>query len=444
MRTKRKVMTVLLVLLLLVSIVPMQAGAKRDVTSMLEEAKQGVALIYAMASRGTEWVGGFGTGFAVGKAGKESDTFVTNWHVATVLGASQSADVKIRVWILQDNWSINQANGEPDPAHAVECNVLRTTTGYPDYAIIKTQGPIKGYKALPLMESGKVKDGTQVYALGYPSTVAAVNPNLYEITTTNGMISQHMQYAPADNTWVLTHTAQIAQGNSGGPLLAENGAVVGINTYGMVYEDDSRYYAIYTDYAMEGLRELGIPFTEYGNGIFDGLLANLNWTVIAIAVAVLMAMGGGVVLLLVIQGNKKQELARQQAEAQRRQQEEAERQRAREEEERRRAKEEERRKAQAPVANLRLNGFTTYPIPASGATIGRDRSCTIVLPANAPGVSARHCMLEIRDGRLILMDMNSSYGTIVHGKRIPAGTPVALKIGSSFSLGSDKYTFTVC
>lgn len=175
------------------------------------------------------------------------------------------------------------------------------------------------------------------------------------------MISQHMQYAPADNTWVLTHTAQIAQGNSGGPLLAENGAVVGINTYGMVYEDDSRYYAIYTDYAMEGLRELGIPFTEYGNGIFDGLLANLNWTVIAIAVAVLMAMGGGVVVLLVIQVNKKQELARQQAEAQRRQQEEAERQRAREEEERRRAKEEERRKAQAPVANLRLNGFTTYP-----------------------------------------------------------------------------------
>ena len=45
MRTKRNVMTVLLVLLLLVSIVPMQAGAKRDVTSMLEEAKQGVALI---------------------------------------------------------------------------------------------------------------------------------------------------------------------------------------------------------------------------------------------------------------------------------------------------------------------------------------------------------------------------------------------------------------
>lgn len=168
MRTKRKVMTVLLVLLLLVSIVPMHAGAKRDVTSMLEEAKQGVALIYAMASRGTEWVGGFGTGFAVGKAGKESDTFVTNWHVATVLGASQSADVKIRVWILQDNWSINQANGEPDPAHAVECNVLRTTTGYPDYAIIKTQGPIKGYKALPLMESGKVKDGTRFMRWAIP------------------------------------------------------------------------------------------------------------------------------------------------------------------------------------------------------------------------------------------------------------------------------------
>ena len=51
---------------------------------------------------------------------------------------------------------------------------------------------------------------------------------------------------------------------------------------------------------------------------------------------------------------------------------------------------------------------------------------------------------EYRGGQLILVDLNSTYGTYIHGKRIPANTPVALKSGSSFCLGSEKCRFTVC
>ena len=103
------------------------------------------------------------------------------------------------------------------------------------------------------------------------------------------------------------------------------------------------------------------------------------------------------------------------------------------------------RRQQEQNQRVRLRTFDGRVIPVgNGATIGRDPGCTIVLPEKSPGVSRIHCRLEMRNDQLILTDLNSTYGTLVHGKRIPAGMPVALKTGSAFSLGSDKYTFTVC
>lgn len=133
------------------------------------------------------------------------------------------------------------------------------------------------------------------------------------------------------------------------------------------------------------------------------------------------------------------ELERQRQEESRRREVE----RRRQEEERRRL-EEQRRREEATKATLRMNGGRVYPVRAAGGTMGRDKSCIVILPENAAGVSRVHCQLEFRGEQLVLTDLNSSYGTIIHGKRIPPNTPVALKTGSSFSLGSEKYTFTVC
>lgn len=443
----KKILSLVMTAVLLFALLPLNAAAEEDdFPTVLAEAKKGVAQIYGVGDDGQTLSSWVGTGFAVGEEGEDSDVFLTNWHVVT--GNGEYTESQVRIWILQENCSIDEYTGEPDPSRSITCEVLKTTTGYPDYAIIRATESISGYKALPLLSSEEIQDGTTVYALGYPAVVGSASASHYgidDITATDGIVSQHMQYALEGNTWVLMHTAQISGGNSGGPLITEKGAVVGLNTYGFGESEENmnRYCAVYIDYAIEGLDELDIHYDIFGEESSDSD-EELNLVPIMIGGAAVLVVA--VVMLIILQNKKKKEEARRRMEAQRRREAELRRQeeeRRRQEEERRR-QEELRRREQAVKASLRLNGGAVYPVRAIGGTIGREKDCMIVLPENVPGVSRNHCKLEFRGNQLVLTDLNSTYGTFIHGKRVPPNTPVALKPGSSFSLGSDKITFTVC
>ena len=249
---------------LLMTILVMPVSA--DFPEVLAQAKKGIAQLYVLGDDGRELWGSIGTGFAVGKAGEDSDTFLTNWHVVTIEGRFSLEQT--RIWILRENCTISEFTGEPDPTRSVECEVLKTTSGNPDYAIIRAKSPLGGYQALPLLSSKEIQDGTHVYTLGYPGIVGKMSAHQYgidDITATDGIVSQHMQFVLADNTWVLMHTAQISGGSSGGPLITENGAVVGINTFSFGEDEGNanRYCSVYIDYAMEGLDELGISYDLY-------------------------------------------------------------------------------------------------------------------------------------------------------------------------------------
>lgn len=446
----KKIVSLLMVAVLLFIAVPLNAAAEEeDFPTILAEAKKGVAQIYGLGDNGNTVSSWVGTGFSVGKEGKDSDVFLTNWHVVTGNGAYSESEV--RIWILQEDCVINESTGEPDPNRSIPCEILKTTSGYPDYAIIQATEDISGYKALPLLSSEDIKDGTTVYALGFPAVVGSASASHYginDITATNGIVSQHMQYALEGNTWVLMHTAQISGGNSGGPLITEDGAVVGLNTYGFGEHEENmnRYCAVYIDYAIEGLDELDLRYDIFGekSSWFKLDLDSDETKILLVGIggAVVVA---AVVLIIALQKKKqREEEERRRQEAQRRREAEMRREEERRrQEEARRRQEEQRRKEQEVKANLRLNGGANYPVRAAGATIGREKSCTIALPENAAGVSRVHCKLEFRGGQLVLTDLNSSYGTFIHGKRVPANTPIALKSGSSFSLGSDQITFTV-
>src|SRR5687768_11938878 len=76
----------------------------------------------------------------------------------------------------------------------------------------------------------------------------------------------------------------------------------------------------------------------------------------------------------------------------------------------------------------------TMPLPDAGeVVIGRQEGCDLALPD--PTVSRRHALLRI-SSELLLIDLGSSNGTYVEGRRLQEGEVAALRIGSSFMLGS--------
>ena len=143
---------------------------------------------------------GSGSGFIIDPSG----IAVTNAHVVEGAG---SIDVYV--------------GGATDPINAKilgvsECN---------DLAVIDLNG-----EAFPFLSwaSDAVKAATNVWAAGFPLG----DP---QYTIVDGSIAK--EKAEGDTAWAsldftLQHTAQIQPGNSGGPLITEDGRVVGVNYAG--------------------------------------------------------------------------------------------------------------------------------------------------------------------------------------------------------------------
>ena len=104
-----------------------------------------------------------------------------------------------------------------------------------DVAILKMEGETE----FPTARVGEDKDlrvGSQVYVLGYPA-VATFHPlisgsSVAEATLTRGLVSAKKKMRGG---WeVLQTDASITHGNSGGPVINEQGEVIGLATFGSI------------------------------------------------------------------------------------------------------------------------------------------------------------------------------------------------------------------
>lgn len=106
---------------------------------------------------------------------------------------------------------------------------------------------------------------------------------------------------------------------------------------------------------------------------------------------------------------------------------------------------EEASKARVALACIggALQGMT-FPI-SSRVVIGRDpKHCSIIYPKDAHGISSVHCAAEpTADGRIILIDLGSTYGTMAGGQQLTAGKGVTLHPGDAFTLGGKENVFEV-
>ena len=195
-----------LVLLLLV-------GAPLSWSVDIDEADSATVVIFVLDEKGDYL--GHGSGFFVTNDGH----ILTNAHV--VNGK--------RVHSIVINGKSIRKGGLP----------ARKVWVVPEYdvAVLKAEKP-SSIKPLRLL-SERIGKGANVWSLGYPGkqienmiTFGESGVD-WDATLTSGIVSRIFKGTGGLNERELTviqHTAEISQGNSGGPLLDECGNVVGINT----------------------------------------------------------------------------------------------------------------------------------------------------------------------------------------------------------------------
>ena len=141
-----------------------------------------------------------GSGFVVDKDGH----IVTNYHV--VQGAT-------RVEVSFSNQD------------TVKATIVGTDPST-DLAVLKVDVPAKALTPLALANSDVVRVGDPVVAIG--------NPFGLERTVTAGIVSALQREVRSPNNYTIDHVIQTAapinSGNSGGPLIDAQGAVIGVNS----------------------------------------------------------------------------------------------------------------------------------------------------------------------------------------------------------------------
>ncbi len=187
---------------------------------------------------------GHGSGFAVGEAGSDAQYFVTNYHV---IDADPYA-----MLIVTDNIS-----------NAVHADVIYFDMSI-DLAILKTPLPVTSRHPLVLLSPTELNKSQDVFCLGFPGLMddfsdREASSTISDITITKGSVS-NPEYSFGGVTTILSDV-KVNQGNSGGPMVDENGQAVGINT---VFLGDgsgqNMTCAVSIDYVMEALDSLGLPY----------------------------------------------------------------------------------------------------------------------------------------------------------------------------------------
>ena len=110
-----------------------------------------------------------------------------------------------------------------------------------------------------------------------------------------------------------------------------------------------------------------------------------------------------------------------------------------------------RRSSSGSPSRPRLVGiegdYAGQSIPLSGQmlTIGRSRECSLVMRNYVKGISKKHCAIRYSasHGAYQVVDMGSTYGTYLNGRKIEPRAPKTLKRNDVIYLGSKRVGFRV-
>lgn len=447
MKTTRKWISLILILALAFSFTLTSASADADA---VKDARNSVVRVAFPFQDETGTYIQQGSGFFVGKEGDPVEYIITNAHVVTVTDSQGNVlGYPEEVFIVFDDF---------DSASTVKAKVLYTFTNGVDLAVLHLEAPTTLRKPLPLRSAKDVGIMDTIYALGFPSIAddsSGYAPSKMEdVTITEGKVTKE-EFLDG-STQYLQIDAAISSGNSGGPLLDENGAVVGINTMGIDPEHGTGFgYALYIDYAIDYFNTMGYPYmAATGGGTIsdptqtggeggttnpaatEGGIptpapapapAGPAWYVyLAIGIAVAAV---AVIVYLMLDRKKKQAMPADSGYTVPL------------------GKPTEAIRSGRQITSIgQTNVLSGKTYPVRGKTfIGRDpASCQIVFPPKTPGISGKHCMVQELTQGLVVTDLGSSYGTFLeNGTKLEPNKPYTILTGEAFFLASKDNGFRV-
>lgn len=143
----------------------------------------------------------------------------------------------------------------------VPCTVT-TESQINDFAVITLNKTINNRTVASIGDSDKLQKTQNVYSLGFPGNVHT-DRNTYtmdDVTITASTIQNFVQTGTED---YIVHGSTLSEGCSGGPLVDEDGIVVGVNTRKVVGDD--YYKAVNINQVKAVLSDLGIEYTPADN-----------------------------------------------------------------------------------------------------------------------------------------------------------------------------------
>ena len=439
MKLTRKWISLILILALSLSLVITSASA--DTTAVVD-ARNGVVRLVFVYNDGTNDYIQRGSGFFVGTEGSAVEYIITNAHVVTATDDNGNViGYANKVHVVFD---------DVDSDSTVSAKVLKIFDNGLDLAILRLEAPTTLRKPLPLRSAESVDIMSSVYALGFPGIADDSSGYLPsttdDVTITEGKVTKEQFQAQGSN--YLQVDAAISSGNSGGPLVDETGAVIGINS--MVSDPaygTSLGYALYIDYAIDYFNTMGYPYTLASDAVPTGepvnsgspdvtgapapspepMPAPVGWYVY-LAIGVAVAAAAAVVYLLIDKKKKQSAPADpgytvpvgKPAEANR------------------------GGRQITSIGQTNVLGGKTYSVSGK-IVIGRDpATCQVIFPAKTPGISGKHCAVQELAQGVVVTDLGSSYGTFLeNGTKMEPNKPYTILTGEAFFLASKDNGFRV-
>ncbi len=197
--------------------------------------------------------------------------------ITTFLDENAETDLSQEVTVLDPSTTSGEIKSRNDLVKLAKASlateVVDITTDYKDsqkdVALIKISE--NNTPSLRLNDSVTVSSGQKIYVVGFPANASVDRSDLYSTTITNGSVNSVKE---VNGITVYQTDAKISPGSSGGPVLNENGHVIGMMTFLTTGEvGDSFAFAIPIKFAQDMLRKNNVSneTTKFANNFLHGM-----------------------------------------------------------------------------------------------------------------------------------------------------------------------------